>query len=181
MVLSHLLSEDFIKFKGSIQHRFLYVLADPSENVRGFVEAVTDELLPNAAEGAGTLFFRDQGIVGAALSVRNVQILKTLSKTTQNTDHIVKYFQKALKASTSRTSVRPCSSPAGLRAHPAAPHRHAALVLRGRDRRAQRLDRAPALPGRRPRGERLQLPAREQAQTQQLYHFGWAIWLYQRI
>ena len=40
MVLSHLLSEDFIKFKGSIQHRFLYVLADPSENVtEGLVEA----------------------------------------------------------------------------------------------------------------------------------------------
>jgi hypothetical protein len=45
MVLSHLLSEDFIKFKGSIQHRFLFALADPSDYVRDFVEAVFERIL----------------------------------------------------------------------------------------------------------------------------------------
>jgi len=45
MVLSHLLSEDFIKFKGSIQHRFLYCLCDPSPCVREFVAAVFERIL----------------------------------------------------------------------------------------------------------------------------------------
>merc|ERR1719235_2404902 len=45
MVLSHLLSEDFIKFRGSIQHRFIYALSDPAIYVREFVEAVFERVL----------------------------------------------------------------------------------------------------------------------------------------
>jgi condensin-2 complex subunit D3 len=45
MVLSHLLSEDFIKFRGSIQHRFIYALSDPAPYVREFVEAVFERVL----------------------------------------------------------------------------------------------------------------------------------------
>mmetsp|Transcript_77651 Transcript_77651/g.251444 ORF Transcript_77651/g.251444 Transcript_77651/m.251444 type:complete len:1503 (-) Transcript_77651:170-4678(-) len=45
MIIASLLSEDFIKLRGSILFRFLYVLSDPSESVRGFVECVFARIL----------------------------------------------------------------------------------------------------------------------------------------
>merc|ERR1719210_1201025 len=45
MILASLLSEDFIKLRGSIMLRFLYVLSDPSESVRNFVESVFARIL----------------------------------------------------------------------------------------------------------------------------------------
>mmetsp|Transcript_90837 Transcript_90837/g.265922 ORF Transcript_90837/g.265922 Transcript_90837/m.265922 type:complete len:1504 (+) Transcript_90837:65-4576(+) len=45
MTLASLLSEDFIKLRGSIMLRLLYVLSDPSETVRNFVECVFARIL----------------------------------------------------------------------------------------------------------------------------------------
>merc|ERR1719265_2826186 len=45
MVLSSLLSEDFIKFRGSIMLRFFYMLSDNSDRVRFFVECVFVRIL----------------------------------------------------------------------------------------------------------------------------------------
>jgi len=45
MILASLISEDFIKFRGSIMLRFLYVLSDPSDTVRQFVECVFARIL----------------------------------------------------------------------------------------------------------------------------------------
>merc|ERR1719210_2159231 len=45
MIVASLLSEDFIKLRGSIMLRFLYVLSDPSETVRTFVESVFARIL----------------------------------------------------------------------------------------------------------------------------------------
>jgi len=45
MTLAALLSEDFIKFRGSIMLRFLYALSDPSEPVRSFVECIFARIL----------------------------------------------------------------------------------------------------------------------------------------
>lgn len=45
MILASLLSEDFIKFRGSILLRFLLLLSDSSESVRGFVECVFARIL----------------------------------------------------------------------------------------------------------------------------------------
>jgi len=45
MTLASLLSEDFIKLRGSIMLRLLYVLSDPSEPVRSFVECVFARIL----------------------------------------------------------------------------------------------------------------------------------------
>merc|ERR1719335_1661818 len=45
MMLSALLSEDFIKFRGSIMLRFFYMLSDPSDRVRYFVECVFVRIL----------------------------------------------------------------------------------------------------------------------------------------
>lgn len=45
MILASLLSEDFIKLRGSILLRFLYMLGDPSEPVRSFVECVFARIL----------------------------------------------------------------------------------------------------------------------------------------
>jgi len=56
MVLSHLLSEDFIKFRGSIQHRFIYALSDPADYVREFVEAVFERVLLHRITQPATCF-----------------------------------------------------------------------------------------------------------------------------
>lgn len=45
MIMASLLSEDFIKFRGSILLRFLYILSDPSPVVRNFVECVFARIL----------------------------------------------------------------------------------------------------------------------------------------
>lgn len=45
MIIASLLSEDFIKLRGSIMLRFLYVLSDPSPSVRSFVECVFARIL----------------------------------------------------------------------------------------------------------------------------------------
>mmetsp|Transcript_90793 Transcript_90793/g.228334 ORF Transcript_90793/g.228334 Transcript_90793/m.228334 type:complete len:1521 (-) Transcript_90793:289-4851(-) len=45
MILASLLAEDFIKLRGSILLRFLYVLSDPSDVVRSFVECVFARIL----------------------------------------------------------------------------------------------------------------------------------------
>jgi hypothetical protein len=45
MILGSLLSEDFIKFRGSIMVRFIYLLGDPSEPVRSFVECLFARIL----------------------------------------------------------------------------------------------------------------------------------------
>jgi len=45
MIIASLLSEDFIKLRGSIMLRFLYVLSDPSHSVRNFVECVFARIL----------------------------------------------------------------------------------------------------------------------------------------
>mmetsp|Transcript_34280 Transcript_34280/g.91572 ORF Transcript_34280/g.91572 Transcript_34280/m.91572 type:complete len:1485 (-) Transcript_34280:299-4753(-) len=45
MILASLLSEDFIKFRGSILLRFLTVLSDTSDSVRNFVECVFVRIL----------------------------------------------------------------------------------------------------------------------------------------
>jgi len=45
MIIASLLSEDFIKLRGSIMLRFLYVLSDPSPSVRNFVECVFARIL----------------------------------------------------------------------------------------------------------------------------------------
>jgi len=45
MILASLLSEDFIKFRGSIMLRFIYLLGDPSQPVRNFVECVFARIL----------------------------------------------------------------------------------------------------------------------------------------
>mmetsp|Transcript_34803 Transcript_34803/g.75882 ORF Transcript_34803/g.75882 Transcript_34803/m.75882 type:complete len:1483 (+) Transcript_34803:46-4494(+) len=45
MILASLLAEDFIKFRGSIMLRFLYVLSDPSDTVRSLVESVFARIL----------------------------------------------------------------------------------------------------------------------------------------
>ena len=44
-VLSSLLAEDFIKFKGSIVYRFLYALSDSDPEIRSIVEAVFSRLV----------------------------------------------------------------------------------------------------------------------------------------
>lgn len=45
MILASLLAEDYIKLRGSILLRFLYVLSDPSDHVRGFAECVFARIL----------------------------------------------------------------------------------------------------------------------------------------
>merc|ERR1719410_541749 len=45
MILASLISEDFIKFRGSIMVRFIYLLGDPSEPVRDFVECLFARIL----------------------------------------------------------------------------------------------------------------------------------------
>mmetsp|Transcript_34181 Transcript_34181/g.66164 ORF Transcript_34181/g.66164 Transcript_34181/m.66164 type:complete len:1576 (+) Transcript_34181:42-4769(+) len=45
MIMASLLSEDFIKFRGSIMLRFIYLLGDPSEPVRNFVECLFARIL----------------------------------------------------------------------------------------------------------------------------------------
>jgi len=45
MIMASLLSEDFIKFRGLIMLRFIYLLGDPSEPVRNFVECLFARIL----------------------------------------------------------------------------------------------------------------------------------------
>merc|ERR1719199_1807937 len=50
-MLSALLSEDFVKFRGSIMLRFFYMLSDPSDMVRYFVECVFVRILHQRNQG----------------------------------------------------------------------------------------------------------------------------------
>lgn len=45
MILASLLSENFIKFRGSLVHRFLYALSDPADSIRHLVECVFTQIL----------------------------------------------------------------------------------------------------------------------------------------
>jgi condensin-2 complex subunit D3 len=68
MVLASLLSEDYIKFKGSIVHRFLYLLSDPSADITKLVECVFMRILHprNAAIFANTFLDGVCGLNGWA-------------------------------------------------------------------------------------------------------------------
>jgi len=45
MIIASLLSEDFIKFRGLTMFRFLFLLSDPADAVRGFVQCVFERIL----------------------------------------------------------------------------------------------------------------------------------------